>query len=184
MLSIAKQKLKAESIVVRKRVKLMLADMRGFELKETFPFIYIASSTFEHCITEEDQIKCLTSVYKTLEDGGILAFDISQPKGRAASSWWIDRRELGKGEEIVRTIFTRVNPKTKVVSVDLFFDVYRKGLLKKRFHEYGKAKLSSRGNVERLLKSVGFTVQKIYGDFDKNPYSKHSKRMIFVCSKL
>jgi len=184
MLHIARQKLKAENLNVRRRVKLIRADMRGFRLKETFPLVYIASSTFEHCVTEENQIKCLTSAYNTLENGGILAFDVSQTERRATSSWWIDRKDLGKEEEVVRTIFSRTNPQTNVVSVNLFFDVYRKGLLKERFYEYGEAKLSSRDNVERLLKDVGFTVQKVYGNFDKTPYSKQSQRIIFVCGKL
>lgn len=183
MFNVVKKKLRAENLNVRKRVKLIRSDMRGFKLKETFPFVYIASSTFEHCVTKEDQIKCLTSVYKTLEKGGIIAFDISQREKRATSSWWIDRKDLNAREDVVRTIFSRVNPQTGVFSVDLFFDIYRKGLLKERFHEYGKAKISSREDVERLLKSVGFTVQKIYGNFNKTPYSKQSRQIIFVCSK-
>jgi ubiquinone/menaquinone biosynthesis C-methylase UbiE len=184
MLNVARQKLEAEDVNVRKRVRLLLGDMREFEVEETFPFVYMASSTFEHCVAEEDQIGCLRSVYRTLENGGTFAFDISRPGKSAESSWLIDRRELSKEDEVVRIIFSRMNPQTKVVSVDLFFDVYRKGSLKERFHEYGEAKLSSREEVERLLKATGFTVRKIYGDFDRTPYSKQSLRVIFVCGKL
>jgi hypothetical protein len=68
--------------------------------------------------------------------------------------------------------------------VNLFFDVYRKGLLKERFHEYGEAKISSREEVEELLRGVGFKVQKVYGDFDKASYSERSQQIIFVCGKL
>jgi ubiquinone/menaquinone biosynthesis C-methylase UbiE len=183
MLAVAKQKLAKESTAVRKRVTLKLGDMRNFKLKETFPFIYIASSTFEHCVTEEDQQKCLMSAYKALGNGGVLAFDISQPTKEAASSWWVDRRQLDKRDEVVRTILSRRNPKTSVVSVNLFFDVYRKGILKERYYEYGEARLSSKGDVERILKSVDFAVQKIYGDFDKSAYSRQSQTIIFICSK-
>jgi hypothetical protein len=98
----------------------------------------------------------LTSTYEALENGGVLAFDISQPGKNARSSWWIDRKEFGKEEEVVRTIFSRPDPKTNIVSVNLFFDVYRKGILQKRFYEYGEAKLSSKEDVEKLLESVDF----------------------------
>ncbi len=184
MLNIARKKLKTESVEIRKRVKLISADMRSFDLKDTFPFVYAASSTFEHCLTKEDQTKCLRSAYKALEKGGILAFDISQPdKDKATSSWWIDRRHLHKDEEVVRTIFSRTNHQTGIVSIDLFFDVYRKGLLKERLHEYGEAKLSSKEDVEKLLMKVGFKVQNIYGSFNKTPYSGQRRQIIFVCRK-
>ncbi len=182
MLAVAKQKLRKEDTAVRGRVTLRLGDMRDFRLRETFPLVYIASSTFEHCVTEEDQWKCLKSVHGALKDGGVLAFDISQSDHDEESSWWIDRRELGE-KEVVRTIFSKRNPATGVVSVNLFFDVYRRGVLKERYHEFGEAKLSTKESIERILRSVGFTVQKVYGDFDKSAYSGQSKRVIFICNK-
>lgn len=107
MLNVARQKLKKERTSVRKRVTLKLGDMRNFRFKEIFPFIYIASSTFEHCITEGDQRRCLISVYNALEGRGVLAFDMSQLLPRKPeSSWWIDRGKFGVEEEVVRTIFS------------------------------------------------------------------------------
>ncbi len=184
MLNVARQKLKEESASVGKRVKLKLGDMRNFKLKEKFPFIYIPSSTFEHCITQEDQKECLTSVYNALGKKGILAFDISQPiRKKSESSWWIDRRELGAEEEVVRTIFSRRNPQTNVVSLNLFFEVYKNGKLKERYYEYGEARISSKEDIEKTLKDVGFRVDKVYGNFDKSTYSPKSQRVIFVSSK-
>jgi ubiquinone/menaquinone biosynthesis C-methylase UbiE len=183
MLAVARQKLRRGSPVVRKQVKLKLGDMRSFKLEETFPFVYIASSTFEHCVTREDQLKCLASVYKALESGGILAFDISQPSEEKASCWHIDRRQLDKECEVVRMIFSRLNPQTSVVSVNLFFDVYRKGVLEERYYECGEAKLSSKKEVVETLKTTGFIVKRIYGDFDKSAYSKQSQRIVFVSSR-
>ncbi|MDH5793131.1 MAG: class I SAM-dependent methyltransferase [Candidatus Bathyarchaeota archaeon] len=184
MLNVARQKLRKEKVSIRKRVTLKLGDMRNFRLKETFPFIYIVSSTFEHCITESDQRKCLTSVYNALEGRGILAFDMSQlfPE-KPESSWWIDRRPLSAKEEVIRTIFSRRNPQTNVVSVNLFFDVYRNGKLKERYYEYGEARISSKNEVETVLENVGFKIVSIYGNFDKSAYDKRSQRMIFVVTK-
>jgi len=180
MLDVARQKLQKEPIAVRNRVTLKLGDMRDFGLKESFPFAYIASSTFEHCITPEDQKKCLNSVHSALEDKGILAFDTSRPsQGKPESSWWIDRRELDKNE-IVRTIFSRLNPRTSIVSLNLFFEVYKDGKLSERYHEYGEARISTKKQLEELLDETGFTVKRVYGDFDRSAYSRGSKRAIFV----
>lgn len=184
MLNVARQKLKREKASVRERVTLKLGDMRNFRLKETFPFIYIASSTFEHCITEGDQGRCLTSVYNALGSRGVLSFDMSQLlPGKPESSWWIDRTKLGEKEEVVRTIFSMRNVQTNVVSVNLFFDVYRDGKLKERYYEYGEARISSKNDVEKSLKSIGFRIDKVYGNFDKSAYDEESQRVVFVVSK-
>jgi cyclopropane fatty-acyl-phospholipid synthase-like methyltransferase len=184
MLDVARQKLRREKTSVRKRVTLKLGDMRNFRLKETFPFIYISSSTFEHCVTEGDQRRCLTSVYNALEGRGMFAFDVSQLLAeKPESSWWIDRSELGAEEEVIRTIFSRRNPQTNIVSVNLFFDVYKNGKLKERYYEYGEARISSKNDVEKLLKSVGFKIDSIYGNFDKSAYDEKSQRIIFVATK-
>ena len=183
MLNIARQKLETSSTSIRKRVKLKLGDIRNFKLKQKFPLVYIPSATLEHCITQEDQNNCLTNVYNALERKGILAFDVSQLSSRRPqNSWWIDRRELSPKKEVVRTIFSRRNSQTNIVSVNLFFEVYQEGRLKERYYEYGEARISSRREIEKMLKGAGFRVDKVYGDFDKSLYSPESRRLIFVSS--
>ena len=182
MLNIAGTKLMRERAEVRNRLRLKLGDMRKFRLEEHYPFAYLASSTFEHCITEKDQRDCIRSVRDALKIGGVLAFDISQPHADLESSWWIDRKETAS-EEIVRTIFSRRNLKTNVISVNLFFDVYRNGKMKERYYEYGEAKISPKEEVKKILEEAGLTIIKLYGNFDKSVYSPKSQRIIFVCSK-
>jgi len=184
MLNVAKQKLRKESAQVRERVVLKLGDMRNFKLSENSPFVYIASSTFEHCTTKEDQKSCLTNAYHALKRKGILAFDISQPKpDQPMDSWWIDRRALNQNEEVVRTIFSRRNQQSNIVSVNLFFEVYQRGELKKRYYEYGEALVSSKQDIETLLRKVGFKLNQVYGNFDKSAYSEKSERAIFAATK-
>lgn len=183
MLSVAQEKLLEEKESVRNYVTLKLGDIRHFKPATTFPFIYIASSTFEHCVTIEDQRECLKTVYGTLEKGGIFAFDISQPKNlKSEGSWWIDRGKRGE-DEVVRMIFSRRNPRTEIVSINLFFDAYRDGRFVERFYEYGKARISSKEEIENMLEDIGFKIVKIYGDFDKTPYDLGSQRAIFVTTK-
>jgi ubiquinone/menaquinone biosynthesis C-methylase UbiE len=183
MLNVARQKLKTLNSSIRKRVKLKLGDIRNFKLKEKFPLVYIPSATFEHCITQEDQNRCLTNVYNALERKGILAFDVSQLSSKKReSSWWIDRRGLNPKEEVVRTIFSRRNPQTNIVLVNLFFEVYQEGKLKERYYEYGEARIFSKKETEKTLKDAGFRVDKVYGNFDRSLHSPKSQKLIFVAS--
>jgi ubiquinone/menaquinone biosynthesis C-methylase UbiE len=183
MLNVARQKLKKENTSVRKSVILKLGDMRNFELKKRFPLVYIPSATFEHCITKEDQRKCLSSIYNVLEEGGKLALDISQPSEKTESSWWIDRKEIDAQKEVVRTIFSRRNPQTNIVSVNLFFEIFQNDKLKERYHEYGEAKISSKEEVEKIIRDIGFKTGNVYSNFDKSPYEVKSQRVIFTAMK-
>jgi ubiquinone/menaquinone biosynthesis C-methylase UbiE len=183
MLNVARQKLKMSSASIRQRVRLKLGDIRNFKLKEKFPFVYIPSATFEHCITQEDQNRCLMNVYNALERKGVLAFDVSQLSSKKReSSWWIDRREFSSEEEVVRAIFSRRNLQTNIVSVNLFFEVYQEGKLKERYYEYGEARIFSKGEIEKTLKNIGFRVDKVYGNFDRSLHSPESQKLIFVAS--
>jgi len=185
MLNVARNRLEKQDASIRRLVTLKQGDMRNFRLKERFPFAYLASATFEHCVNAEDQHACLTSIVNALEKKGVLAFDISQPTPRKPdSSWHIDRAETGRGEEVVRTTFSKRNPLTNVVSVNLFFDVYREGRLTERYHESGEAKISSREEIENLLYGIGFRILKVYGDFNKSQHKKSGAKTIFVVTKL
>ncbi len=184
MLAVARGKLMNESDSVKERVTLKRGDIRSFSLDERFPIIYCASATFEHCITEKDQRGCLSSIFNALEAGGIFAFDISQAgKEKINDSWWIDRAVVDADREVVRTIFSRMNPASRVVSVNLFFDVYCKGRMVQRYFESGEARIFEKRDVEQLLRDVGFRVDQLYGDFDRSQYSPATQKMIFVAAK-
>jgi len=183
MLNVARQKLKKQKTAVRNRLRLQLGDMQNFRLKEKFPLVYIPASTFEHCITDETQRRCLKSAYNVLGKQGLLAFDISQPQKKQERSWWIDHKQVNPEKEAVRIIFSGRNLKTDIVTVNLFFEVYRKGKMMERYNECGKARISSKKNVEKMLEDIGFEMNEIYGGFDKCAYNEKSEKIVFVALK-
>jgi len=123
------------------------------------------------------------SIYKALKKAGMLAFDISQNLERKPQgSWWVEKQELGK-EEIVRTIFSKLNLQNNIVSVHLFFEVYTNGKLKQKYYECGEARISSKAEIEELLKDVGFEIENVYGNFDKSAYDANSKGAVFIARR-
>lgn len=184
ILRVARQKLAKETEAVRKRVILKKGDMRNFELKQTFPFIYIPASTFDHNITIVEQKRTLNCVCKHLEKKGTFAFDLEQvTPEKPEASWWIDKKEIDGGRMVVRSIFTRRNMKKRMCSLDLFFGVYRNGKLLERYHEYGEVAILSKDDVTKLLEENGLRVERIYGDFNKSEYRKDSPRAVLVTRK-
>jgi len=183
MLKVAREKLRREVCASGRLVILKLGDMRSFALRKTFPFVYMASSTFEHCVTQDDQRRCLTCAYDALERNGVLAFDVSQlRRDQPASSWWIDRSQID-AEEVVRVVFSRRDSRTGIVSVNLFFDVYKGGRLRERYHDYGEARISSREEIEVLLRAAGFRIERVYGGFDKSDCTPSSPNVVFIATK-
>ena len=184
MLEVAREKLAKESEAVRGRVILKRGDMRNFELKQSFPFVYIPASTFDHNITGEDRKRTLNCVYRHLEKNGIFAFDLEQASpDTPEKSWWIDRKEIEDGKMVVRSIFTRKNTVERTLSLDLFYDVYKNGKLLERYHEYGEVAIISKDEIIRLLEETGFKVVSIYGDFDKSKHQKDSPKIVLVTKR-
>jgi len=184
MLRVAREKLAKETEAVRRRVILKKGDMRNFRLKQSFPFIYIPASTFDHNITVEQQKRTLDCIYKHLEKNGTFAFDLEQAKpDKPETSWWIDRKEIDGGKMVVRSIFTRRNMTRRACSLDLFFDVYKNGKLLERYHEYGEIAIISKDEVTKLLEQNGFAVESIYGDFNKSKYRNASPKVVLVTRK-
>ena len=184
MLRVAREKLAREIESVRSRVILKKGDMRIFELEQFFPFIYIPASTFDHCVTVEDQMRTLGRVHKHLEKDGTFAFDLEQvTPDKPETSWWIDRKEISGKRMVVRSIFTRRNITERTSSLDLFFDVYRNGKLIERYHEYGKVAIISKEEITELLRKSDLEIEAIYGDFDKSRYQIGSPRIVLVIRK-
>jgi ubiquinone/menaquinone biosynthesis C-methylase UbiE len=184
MLRAAKERLAKEPQAVRQRVTLKRGDMRSFELKQTFPFVYLPASTFDHNTTVEDRKQTLNHVYRHLEKGGIFAFDLEQvTPGKPDRSWWIDRKETDDGNMVVRSIFTRRDMKRRRCNLDLFFDVYRNGQLLNRYHEYGEVAIISKDEIVKRLEDTGFEVESVYGDFDKTRYAQDSSKLVLVTRK-
>jgi hypothetical protein len=184
MLSIARAKLARETAAVGRRVVLKRGDMRSFELKQAFPFIYIPASTFDHNKTVAQQRQTLNCINKHLEKNGTLAFDLEQmTRDTPEASWWIDRKQIDEERMVVRSIFTRIDMPKRTCSLDLFFDSYRNGKLVERYHEYGEVALISKSEVIKLLEETHFKVESVYGDFSKKEYQTDSPRIVLVAGR-
>src|SRR6266487_1827542 len=76
MLAVCRQRLRDESEAVQKRVRLVQADMRHFDLDRRFTLVTIPFRPFQHLLTVEDQFSCLASIRRHLINEGGLILDI------------------------------------------------------------------------------------------------------------
>ena len=181
MLNAAKENLKKESSEVRNRVHLKLADVKIFDLEERFDFVYFPSTSFDHIINRETQFTSLLNIKKHINKGGIYAFDIVNfPDLEAKSGWFIQERFLDEEKSIVRIGFYETDTQTRLMGVNLWYEVYHNGRMLERYFERGKVYIHSPEGIKELLKKTGYEIQRLYGGYNKEGFEADSELMILV----
>ena len=193
MLSICRQKLSQEPPEVQARTQLVEADMRHFDLGRQFALVTTPFRPFQHLMTVEDQLACLTSIHRHLADGGRFVLDLFNPRLERL----VDDRYLKEGDadpEFTMPDGRKVVRQQRVVSRDLLNQVQDIELIYYVAHPDGRQerlvhafpmRYLFRFEAEHLLARCGFEVEDVYADFDKSPYgSKYPGELIFVALKV
>ncbi|MCI0484037.1 MAG: class I SAM-dependent methyltransferase [candidate division NC10 bacterium] len=193
MLAVCREKLSRETADVQARVQLVHADMRKFALGQEFRLVTIPFRSFQHLLTVEEQLSCLSSIHTHLVPGGRLVLDVFNP----SLPRLVDDRYLVEAEQ--EPAFTmpdsrRVVRQSRLVSRDL-----ARQILEVEFTytvtttEGGEERLTYRAPIrylfrfeaEHLLARSGFTVEVIWADYDRSPYgTKDPGELIFIARRV
>jgi ubiquinone/menaquinone biosynthesis C-methylase UbiE len=192
MLDKCREKLADETDDVRTRVSLVEADMRSFEIGRKFKLITTPFRPFQHLTTVEDQLSCLRTIHRHLEDDGRFVLDLFNP----SIPYLADntrREEFGDEPELTmpdgttmlrRARVPNVDFSSQIVDCELIYYVTRPDGNKERLVHDFPMRYLFRYEAEHLLKLAGFRVESLYADFDKSPYgSKYPGELIFVSKK-
>jgi SAM-dependent methyltransferase len=192
MLDMCQRRLAQEPVEVQSRVQLDLADMRDFDLGQTFKLITIPFRPFQHLIEVEDQIACLRCIQRHLADDGRFIFDVFNPSPPHLARE-VTGEEQGDEPEFTMPDGCRVLRCNRVVARDVFKQYQDIELIYYITHPDGRTerlvhafpmRYFFRYEVEHLLARCGFAVEALYADYDKNPFgSKNPGELIFVARK-
>jgi SAM-dependent methyltransferase len=192
MLKVCRERLQGEPKDVRSRVRLVQADMRDFELSQTFQLVTIPFRPFQHLTTVEDQLACLKCIHHHLAKGGKLILDIFNPMVESLTRDNLEE-EVGEEPEFTTPDGRRVIRCSKTVSRDLFNQVIHVELIyyvtypddrQERLVHAFPMRYLFRYEAEHLLARSGFKVEQVYADYDKSLYgSKYPGELIFVAKK-
>ena len=193
MLDRCRERLLQERQEVQERARLVLADMRDFELGQDFKLITIPFRPFQHLTTINDQLSCLRSIHKHLVDEGRLVLDIFNPSLESLTRNDIGE-ELAEEPEFTMPDGRRVVRKHKIVARDPFNQIIDVELIYYVTHPDGREerlvhsfpmRYLFRFEVEHLLARSGFGIEHVYADYDKKPYgSVYPGELIFVANKV
>jgi len=187
MLERCRQRLSEEPDEVRRRVTLHQADMRDFDLSETFALGIIPFRPLQHLLTIGDQLSTLRSIHRHLDPGGRLIFDVFNPDITRLAAGAAEEREdtpettLPDGSSFHRT--NRVAALHIVEQISdaelIYYVTLPGGKTERRVHSF-QMRWYWRFEVEHLLERAGFTLEAVYGNFDRSPLEDSSPEMIFV----
>jgi SAM-dependent methyltransferase len=187
MLAVAREKLAAAGPAAEANARLVQGDMRSFQLDERFDLAVIAVKSFAYLTARADQEQTLARVAAHLRPGGLLAIDLMHP----APAWLLEpvgslRQDLvqdvpAQGITVARTeavVSTDLAAQVRVIR-SAYEIVAADGMVRKRFVEW-PYRYIYRFEAEHLLERAGFTIEALYGGYQREPFSSESRTMLFL----
>jgi hypothetical protein len=171
-----------------RRVKLVHADARWFDLPDRFGLIFIGFHSLAEVLDDNDKLEVLKRVSEHLVAGGAFTFSLHNPAIRT-SSLTGELSEpvvfpLGDGRGTLE--FThRFSPPdaSGLVTGIQFFEIKDEGgqtveqrSVDVRFH------LINKGRIEELLRQAGFQIDSCWGDYDRSALTPERPYMIYRCT--
>jgi SAM-dependent methyltransferase len=192
MLDVCRERLQAEPDETQVRVELIEADMRNFDLSQTFKLVTIPFRPFQHLTTVDDHLASLKAIHRHLETGGQLILDIFNPALDRLANVELGQ-EFAEEPEFTTPDGRQVQRRHRIVAQDLFNQVNQVELIYYVTHPDGRQerlvhafamRYFFKFEVEHLLARCGFVIEQLYADYDKGPYgSKYPGELIFVARK-
>lgn len=192
MLDICQEKLSREPAKVQSKADLVLDDMRDFELPQRYMLATTPFRSFQHLLSVDDQIACLTCIHRHLAAEERLILDIFNPYLEVLIADNVGK-ESGDEPSFSMPDGRKVKRRVKFVSKDkvrqlnnmefIYYVTHPDGREERLIHSFSMRYLF-RYEAEHLLSRCGFEVEDIYSDFDKSPFgSKYPGELLFVAKK-
>lgn len=193
MLARCRAKISAEPRAVQDRVTLQEGDVRDVIVAPPalggFALALAPFRVLQHLTTITDQLRFLDAVHHHLSPGGRLAFDVFNPHyGRMAqdrTAEFEDTAELAldDGRHLRRTArIARVRWVDQVSDVELIYHV-RSGSSVERIVQAFPMRWYTPAELEHLLERAGFSIEAMYGDFDRSALVDESPEIVVVAGR-
>ena len=193
MLELCRAKLAAESVDVQRRVSLLSADMRTFQLNRTFPLVIIPFRPFQLLLTVEEQLECLDTIRRHTTVGGRFVLDVfnlslQKVVEHAGGAEYGEEPPftLHDGRRIVRSHRqARHDAANQIIESELIYRVtYPDGEEERLVHAI-RMRYLFRYEAEHLLARSGFAVEAVYSDYDRSPWgAKQPCELIIVARRI
>ena len=192
MLDRCRQKLAQETAEVRARVSLQQADARDFTLprSDRAALAFAPFRVFQHLLTVEDQLRCLAAVKRHLMPHGYFVFDVFNPNfalmtgDRSAEAEDTPERAISGGRFFRRTArVTRIRWVEQVSEIELIYYVREGGKVSRHVQAFD-LRWYVPSELEHLVARAGFSVEAMYGSFDRAALADDSREIVVVARNI
>ncbi len=158
MLALAREK----AARAKARIRFAAADMRSFELGETFDAVVCMFGAFGYVLTSRDVLRCLRHVRRHLERDGLFIFEFWQRSAARPPPYqsWLHQKD--PDYEIVRLSEARFDSRTGRLPIEFRFFVFRGRRLIDRFDELHVIQAYSIDGMRNLLRRGGFDLLRVF----------------------
>lgn len=189
MLAVAQQRVGQLKPNVQQRVQLKQGDMRDFDLGRQFDFIFIALNSFQHLLTQADQLACLQAIRRHLAPAGLFIVDIYNPEekenypadGRLEYNGSFTNPQTNQSVNVF--LSTTAQPASQIRQYTYFYDELSADNAVHRTITRLDLRYTYRFEMELLLDKAGFSIAEFYGSHDFEEYEATSNKLIFVCRR-
>lgn len=173
------------------------ADMRSFKLDKIFDLVMIPSHSFQNLNNADDQVSCIECTWCHLKPGGLLlvhldhmnteyvkwlseisgdekgVFEDDEPFNHPQTGLLIKTSSAWSYEPASQTATKQTT--WKEIGVD--------GMEARQWESTAPLHVVCRFEIEHLLKRVGYEVEHVYGDFNRQELQDDSPHMIWLARK-
>jgi len=188
MLRIAQEKLSEERPEVRARVRLIEADMSDFALHETVSLAFIPAASLFHVHANEQRSSCLSCITRHLKPGGGVIVDLI-PADRMANQTVGETQEFRRSVSPLTGLLTRQLGKLSIereaqrVTVEHTYVEQLPDGSERRYLFVEDYTWLTEDQMRGLLAEAGFVNVEVFGDYEREPFTEVSPRMIFAARK-
>jgi SAM-dependent methyltransferase len=180
------------------RISWVEGDMRSFAFDKIFDLVLIPSHSFQNLNTPDDQTACIECIWQHLKPGGLLVVHLDHMN--IENMRWLGEIS-GEEPEVFKQAEQFTHPKTglpvqtsrawsyqpgsQTAIVQTIWEEIGPDSKQKKQWNSGPTHLHVvfRFEMEHLLRRVGFEVEYVYGDFDRQELSDDSPNMIWLARK-
>jgi ubiquinone/menaquinone biosynthesis C-methylase UbiE len=180
---------RAEAADVAHLLILVHADIRDFTLPEPAQLISMPSYAIGHLVTLEDKQSGLRHIYSQLSPGGQLIFDhfVFSPENvqryRAARLQG-KYSDAATGHDVLVWMASHYESETQMIRMIFWTDeLDGDGVLLRRKYRCLSFSWLEPDQARVLLEECGFTIETVYGDFDRRPFTADSTEQIWVARR-
>lgn len=169
------------------RARAETGDIRALRLPGRFALALVASNSFMHLSTTEDQVAALRAMQAQLAPGGLLVLDLFNPDPRELT---LDEGVLihsksftsSAGATVQKWMLRKTDFASQTHYVEFLYDEIGSDQVVRRDILPFTMRWLYRFELEYLLEKTGYVVEACFGSYELDDYSSDSGRLIVLAT--